>query len=27
LAEIEPWLAEMGNNGYVDYVRRVAASL
>jgi len=27
MAEIEPWLAEMGNNGYVDYVRRVAASL
>jgi glucose-1-phosphate thymidylyltransferase len=25
--EIEPWLAELGNSGYADYVRRVAASL
>jgi glucose-1-phosphate thymidylyltransferase len=25
--EIEPWLAELGNSGYGDYVRRVAASL
>jgi glucose-1-phosphate thymidylyltransferase len=25
--EIEPWLAELGNGGYADYVRRVAASL
>jgi len=24
---IEPWLAELGNSGYADYVRRVAASL
>jgi glucose-1-phosphate thymidylyltransferase len=25
--EIEPWLAELGNGGYADYVRKVAASL
>ena len=25
--DIAPWLAEMGNSGYADYVRRVAASL
>jgi glucose-1-phosphate thymidylyltransferase len=25
--EIESWLAELGNSGYADYVRRVAASL
>jgi glucose-1-phosphate thymidylyltransferase len=25
--EIEPWLKELGNGGYADYVRRVAASL
>jgi len=24
---IEPWLAELGNSGYADYVRKVAASL
>ena len=27
LEAIEPWLAELGNSGYADYVRRVAASL
>jgi glucose-1-phosphate thymidylyltransferase len=27
LAAIEPWLAELGKNGYADYVRKVAASL
>ena len=25
--DIAPWLAELGNSGYADYVRRVAASL
>jgi glucose-1-phosphate thymidylyltransferase len=25
--DIAPWLAEMGNSGYADYVRRIAASL
>jgi glucose-1-phosphate thymidylyltransferase len=25
--DITPWLAELGNSGYADYVRRVAASL
>jgi len=25
--QIEPWLTELGNSGYADYVRRVAASL
>jgi glucose-1-phosphate thymidylyltransferase len=25
--DIAPWLSEMGNGGYADYVRRVAASL
>ena len=25
--QIEPWLAELGHNGYADYVRRVADSL
>jgi glucose-1-phosphate thymidylyltransferase len=25
--EIEPWLTELGNSGYADYVRKVAASL
>jgi glucose-1-phosphate thymidylyltransferase len=25
--EIEPWLTELGNGGYADYVRKVAASL
>jgi hypothetical protein len=24
---IEPWLAELGNSGYADYVRKVAANL
>ena len=27
LAEIEPWLAQLGSSGYAHYVRRVAASL
>ena len=27
LDAIEPWLAELGNSGYADYVRKVAASL
>jgi glucose-1-phosphate thymidylyltransferase len=25
--EIEPWLAQLGNGGYADYIRKVAASL
>jgi glucose-1-phosphate thymidylyltransferase len=25
--ELDPWLGELGNNAYADYVRRVAASL
>ena len=27
LDALEPWLAELGNSGYAEYVRRVAASL
>jgi glucose-1-phosphate thymidylyltransferase len=25
--ELEPWLTELGNSGYADYVRRIAAAL
>ena len=26
-SELEPWLVELGNSGYADYVRRIAATL